>query len=231
MKFCSQCGGALEHVVPEGDDRERARCPACGTVHYENPRTIVGCLVEHVAGGRARVLLCRRAIEPGKNLWTLPAGFLELDEGAVAGARRETREEALAEVDVQAPHAFLDLPHIGQTYALFRARLVGGRHGAGQETRETRLYELADVPWDELAFPGVNCALELYAADRRAGVARLHHGVLHWNGRGDKFAWANYELREHIAVELAHGDLVPDAPGGPNLPDRDAPLSDGPRAR
>ena len=225
MKFCSECGGPLEQVVPEGDDRERARCPGCGTVHYENPRTIVGCLVEHIAGGRAQVLLCRRAIEPGQGLWTLPAGFLELNEGAVAGARRETREEALAEVDVAAPHAFLDLPHIGQTYALFRARLVGGRFGAGQETLEARLFALKDVPWDELAFPVVSCALELYAADRREGVARLHHGVLHWNGQGDKFAWANYELREHIAIELAPGDLVPDGPAS-----GDARPGDEPRA-
>ena len=138
----------------------REVCAACGSVRYRNPTTVVGCVVEEAG----RVLLCRRAIEPGHGLWTLPAGFLELDEGLVEGARRETREEACVEVDVRAPHAFLDMPHIGQGYALFRARLRPGETPrAGDETLETAFVAAEDLPWAELAFPSVSIALRLWA--------------------------------------------------------------------
>jgi len=199
MNFCAHCGGPLERRVPAGDDRERAVCTGCGTVHYENPRTVVGCLVEHQGG----LLLCRRAIEPGHGLWTLPAGFLELDESLVAGARRETREEACAEVEVEAPHSFLDLPHIGQSYALFRARIAAGGHYApGEESLATEVFPLDGLPWDELAFPAVHFALQLYVEDRERDQPRVHTAVVHWRGSGSRFDASEYQLLDHLGVPI-----------------------------
>jgi ADP-ribose/FAD diphosphatase len=197
VPHCRRCGAATARRVPDDDDRERDVCPACGEVHYRNPRMIVGCLVE--AGDE--VLLCRRAIEPARGRWTFPAGYLELGEGAVAGAVRETREEAGCEVEVLSPLAHLDLVHIGQVYAVWRARLVGG-FSAGEESLEVAMFAPDAIPWDELAFPSVRCALELWAADRRDGAARLHQGVLRYRGRGDRLALASYELVELLSVAL-----------------------------
>jgi ADP-ribose/FAD diphosphatase len=206
MKFCPQCGAPLARRVPPGDDRERAVCTACDLVHFENPKVVAGCLVEHEGG----LLLCRRAIEPQGGLWTVPAGFLELREGLVEGARRETREEALADVEILAPHAYLDLPHIGQTYALFRARLRtperGPRFAPGAESLAVELFDPDELPWDELAFPVVHHALKLWLADRAAGRRHVHLGVVKWNGDGSRFDATNCELLDHLGVPLDGAD-------------------------
>lgn len=199
MRFCPQCGGRVENVVPQGDDRPRSVCSACGAVHYKNPTMVVGCLVEDAGS----VLLCRRSIEPGHGLWTLPAGFLELSEGLMEGARRETLEEACVEVDVSAPHAFLDMPHIGQGYALFRASMrAGQRARAGDETLETAFVPVEDVPWQQLAFPAVSIALRLYADDLQRGEHRVHHAVLRLRDGGERFDAGCYDLVDHLGVPL-----------------------------
>ena len=198
MAFCSRCGAALETRVPDGDDRPRAVCPRCATVHYDNPKTVVGCLVEHEGG----VLLCRRAIEPGHGRWTIPAGFLELSESLMEGARRETFEEARANVRIAAPHALLDLPHIGQTYALFRASLPDGRYEAGPESLEVRVFRIDEVPWDDLAFPVVHFVLRFWAEDREAAVRHVHVGALRWNEQGDRFDARAYVMEDHIRLPI-----------------------------
>jgi ADP-ribose/FAD diphosphatase len=183
-------------------------------VHFENPKVVACCLVEH----DGRLLLCRRAIEPQHGLWTVPAGFLELREGVVEGARRETREEALADVEVVAPHAYLDLPHIGQTYALFRARLrappgvppaapAGAplntpAFGPGAESLAVELFDPDRLPWDELAFPVVHYALKLWLEDRAEGRHRVHLGVVKWSGAGSRFDALNCALLDHLGVPL-----------------------------
>lgn len=198
MNFCSSCGAALRLAVPEGDDRERSTCPSCEAVHYVNPRNVVGCLVED--GGR--VLLCRRAIEPSRGLWTLPAGFLELDESMVAGAARETMEEALAEVEIIAPLAVLDLVHIGQVYTLFRAVLSKPGIGVGPESLEVGMFGPDELPFGELAFPVIHYALKLYLEDLAAGQQRVHQGALRWNGESARFDPANYSLERHFSLGL-----------------------------
>lgn len=198
MKFCPDCGSPNEQRIPAGDDRERAVCTACGTVHYVNPRAVVGCVVEH----EGSLLLCRRAIEPAHGKWTMPAGFLEIGESLVEGARRETREEACAEVEVLAPFAQLDLPHIGQHYALYRARMTRPEFAAGIESLEVRLFGLDEIPWDELAFPVVHFALRFYLDDLRADRQQLHLGVLRWLGTGSRYDARNYEVDEHLPVPL-----------------------------
>ena len=94
MNFCSHCGNPVEFRIPPGDHLPRFVCPRCGTIHYENPLNVVGTVPEW----DGRVLLCLRNIEPRKGFWTLPAGFMELDETTEQGAVRETVEESGARI-------------------------------------------------------------------------------------------------------------------------------------
>ncbi len=166
MKYCSVCGGELRLGIPEGDNRERHICDRCNTVHYRNPKVVVGC----IAHWEDRVLMCRRAIEPRYGLWTVPAGFLENGETTYLGAARETLEEANARVDIEDLYVTVNLPHISQVYMLFRGRLLDLDFSPGDESLEVRLMTRAEMPWSQIAFPTVTEALKLYFADRELGV-------------------------------------------------------------
>ena len=162
MKFCSNCGSEVSHRIPEGDDRPRYVCDSCDTIHYSNPRVIVGCVPEY----EGRILLCRRAIEPRSGLWTLPAGFMENGETTRQGAARETWEEARAEVYEQQLYRVFDVPNINQVYMFYRARIVDGAFGVGPESLEVELFTEDSIPWDEIAFPVVFHTLKEFFHDR-----------------------------------------------------------------
>lgn len=165
-RFCNLCGSArLAGRVPAGDDRRRDVCEDCGHIHYFNPKIVVGALPVW----QDKVLLCRRAIAPRHGLWTLPAGFMEEGETLEEGAVRETREEADADIVIDSLYTATSLPDISQVYILFLARLTDGRFGCGSESLEVRLFEEADIPWDELAFRTVSLTLRHYFDDRRNG--------------------------------------------------------------
>lgn len=166
MRFCSHCGQPVELRIPDGDDRYRHVCTHCTTIHYQNPRVVVGCLP--VSGDR--VLLCRRAISPRHGFWTLPAGFLENGETTQQGAERETWEEARAKVANAELYRVFDLPHIDQIYMFYRADLLDEGYGAGPESLEVELFREADIPWQELAFPVVFESLREFFDDRRSGM-------------------------------------------------------------
>ena len=180
MKFCGECGHRVALTVPAGDSLPRHVCGHCGTVHYENPKVVVGCVPEY----QGRILLCRRAIEPRYGYWTVPAGFMENDETLAEAAARETREEALATVEIADLFAVVDVVHARQVHVMFRATLLGEEFGAGEESLEVDLFEPARIPWGEIAFPSVRFALERFLADREAGVRRLHTIALSRPGRG-----------------------------------------------
>ena len=165
MKFCTQCGSTVVLRIPEGDDRERHVCTNCGFIHYSNPRVIVGCLPVY----EGKILLCLRAIEPRKNYWTLPAGFMENGETSVQGAARETWEEAQAQVSNQELYRIFDVPYINQIYMFYRCDLNKGEHSAGPESLETGLFEEQDIPWDEIAFPVISQTLREYFPDAVEG--------------------------------------------------------------
>lgn len=148
---------SFSNSVPPGEDRERRICDTCGFIDYINPRIVTG-VVAHVAG---RILLCRRAIDPRKGFWTLPAGFLELGESVEEGARREAHEEANAELEIETLLGMYSIPRIGQVQVFFRARLVNDP-SPGPESLEVALFEWDDIPWKELAFPSVRWALDHY---------------------------------------------------------------------
>ncbi|PZP23848.1 NUDIX hydrolase [Pseudomonas kuykendallii] len=162
MKFCNQCGGTVSERIPAGDNRPRFVCDQCQLVHYQNPRIVAGCLP--VWG--EQVLLCRRAIEPRRGFWTLPAGFMENGETTEQAASRETLEEACARVSGLQLYTVFDLPHISQVYMLFRAELVDLDFAAGDESLEVKLFHEAEIPWSELAFPTIGRTLEWFFADR-----------------------------------------------------------------
>jgi ADP-ribose pyrophosphatase YjhB (NUDIX family) len=166
MKFCSQCGSdRIALRVPEGDHVPRFVCAACETVHYQNPKVVVGCLPEW----QDQILLCRRAIQPRHGLWTLPAGFLENGETIHAGAMRETLEEASARVEIGELYTMISLPQISQVYMIFRARLLDLGFGPGPESLEVRLFVEDEIPWEELAFRTIGRTLRNYFLDRKQG--------------------------------------------------------------
>lgn len=170
MNFCSECGAPVEWRIPDGDTVPRHICTACGKVHYVNPLVVVGCVPE--ADGK--ILLCRRAIEPRRGYWTIPAGFMENGETLAEGAARETMEEAMAKVEMHDLFAVVDVVHARQVHIMFRATLLDGQFGAGDETLEAALFAPEDIPWDEIAFLSVRFALEKFLEDRAAGRRRLH---------------------------------------------------------
>ncbi|MDP3872831.1 MAG: NUDIX hydrolase [Methyloversatilis sp.] len=179
MNFCADCGSKVEQRVPVGDNRLRHVCPACGTIHYQNPRMVVGTLPVW----EGQVLLCRRAIEPRLGYWTLPAGFLENGESAADGALRETLEEACARVALIAPYTMVSVPQIDQMHILFRAELIDTDFAPGSESLDVRLFDEADIPWDELAFRSVSLTLRTFFEERRNGGFGVHHFSLDVPGR------------------------------------------------
>jgi ADP-ribose pyrophosphatase YjhB (NUDIX family) len=175
IRHCRNCGAAVVYRVPDdGDTRERAVCPACDTIHYENPLNVVGT----VPYWGDHVLLCKRNIEPRWGKWTLPAGFMELDESTEEGAARETVEEAGAHFEMEDLLSVLSVPRVGQVHLFYRARLLSDRFDPGHETIEARLFAESEIPWDEIAFRTVRETLLAYFADRRAGRFRVHNLVI-----------------------------------------------------
>jgi ADP-ribose pyrophosphatase YjhB (NUDIX family) len=170
MKFCPACGGSIEQRIPDDDHRERAICSVCSTIHYQNPRIVAGCIVEHAG----QILLCKRAIEPRRGFWTNPAGYMELGESLLAAAARETREEALAEVQMGSMLAVVNVLRRGQVHIFFRAILAEPRFGAGVESLEVALFDESAIPWDDMAFSSGVFSLRRYLEDRRAGYEQLH---------------------------------------------------------
>ena len=110
MKFCSECAHPLTVSVPEGDNRPRFVCTHCGTIHYQNPKMVIGSIPVWEQDGELKVLLCKRAIEPRRGLWTVPAGFMENGETTQQGAVRETLEEANARVAIGPLYTIISLP-------------------------------------------------------------------------------------------------------------------------
>jgi ADP-ribose pyrophosphatase YjhB (NUDIX family) len=150
--------------IPVGDNRERNVCRDCGHIAYENPKIVVGSVVAH----DGRVLLCRRAIEPRRDYWTLPAGYMELGETLEDGAIREAQEEAEAAIALEGVLAMFSISRIGQVQIIYRARFAdpaAPRFAAGPESLEVGLFAWDDIPWDRIAFPTVRWALDAWRAN------------------------------------------------------------------
>ena len=171
MNFCSHCGAKVAFRIPQGDTLPRHLCEECGTIHYRNPLIVIGAIPEW---RDRRVLLCRRAIEPRLGLWTLPGGFMELDETTTQAAERETLEEANARVELGELFTVLSVPRVNQVHLFYRARLRELDFKAGEETLEVALWEEASIPWKEIAFRTVGLTLQRWFADRGRGAFGFH---------------------------------------------------------
>src|SRR5512139_2868029 len=170
VRFCSHCGSPITVRIPDGDNRTRACCDSCGTIHYLNPRPVVGT----VPIWGEQVLLCRRAIEPRYGKWTLPAGFMEVGETTGDGAMRETLEEAGARVELGPLFSVIDVPHVEQVHIFFQARLLDLSFAPGEESLEVQLFREQAIPWREIAFRTVASTLRHYFSDRARGSFGVH---------------------------------------------------------
>ncbi len=179
MNFCSNCGSPISKGIPEHEDRERYYCTECGVIHYQNPRVVVGCIPEW----QDKILLCLRDIEPRRNAWTLPAGYLENGESALEGARRETWEESMATVSDLKPYYLADLVGVNQLYIMFRCRLSQPRFQTTRESKDVRLFSESEIPWDNIAFNVISKTLKRYFADRAAGKYVFRNEIVETHSR------------------------------------------------
>jgi ADP-ribose pyrophosphatase YjhB (NUDIX family) len=177
VNFCSNCGQKLTYCTPPGDDRSRPCCEACGTIHYQNPAMVVGCIPEW----DGKILLCRRAIEPRYGKWTLPAGYLENGETVAEGAARETYEEARARVEKLTPYALYSICYVNQVYLMFRSRLVDSRFKPGSESLEVKLFAEDEIPWENIAFRALQETLIQYFKDHPTGQFPFYMGEIFSN--------------------------------------------------
>src|SRR5439155_8866102 len=159
----------FEHRQPEGDNRRRLVCQGCGFIQYENPKIVVG----SVSQWQDRILLCRRDINPRQGYWTLPAGYLELNETSLQGAEREAWEEAGARIEILRLIAVYNIPRLSQVQLIYGARLLSADVVAGPESLEVGLFDWHDIPWKDLAFPSARWALGHY----RDGLGKADHPV------------------------------------------------------
>ena len=170
IQHCPACGSHVQYRIPPDDNRERAVCPACSRIHYENPLNVVGTLPVW----NDQVLLCLRNIEPRRGFWTLPAGFMELGETTSQGALRETHEEAGAHIELVQLFSVMNVRQVGQVHLYYLAKLTDTHVDPGPETIEARLFTEAEVPWDQIAFRTVRETLKRYFEDRKRGHFDLH---------------------------------------------------------
>jgi ADP-ribose pyrophosphatase YjhB (NUDIX family) len=170
MNFCSNCGTRVVLKVPDGDFLPRYVCENCGTIHYQNPKLVVGSVPEY----EGRILLCKRGIEPRLGYWTIPAGFMENDETLEAGAAREALEEARIDVEIGSLLLLANVTHARQVHVFFRSRMRTPDFGVTHESLEVVLADEKDIPWDDLAFPSTEYALRRFVEDRAAGIEPHH---------------------------------------------------------
>ncbi|MBL28982.1 MAG: NUDIX hydrolase [Rhodospirillaceae bacterium] len=157
--------GPVVEMVPEGDNRLRMVCTDCGFIHYRNPLVVVGA----VCAWEGRILLCRRAIDPRRGYWTIPAGYLELKETTQHGAAREAWEEAGARIAPEDVLAVYSIPRLSQVQVIYRAPLMSPDIEAGPESLEVGLFGWSEIPWEDLAFPSVRWALDHYRSYLESG--------------------------------------------------------------
>ena len=172
MKFCPSCGSNVNLKIPENDNRERYVCVSCEVIHYQNPKIVTGCIPQ----SQDKILICKRAIEPRKGLWTLPAGFMENGETNQQGAARESEEEANAIMENMQLFSVFSIPHISQVYTFYRADVKDGFASPGYESLETKFVTEQEMPWSEMAFPVVVETLKLFFQDRKNGNFTTHYG-------------------------------------------------------
>jgi ADP-ribose pyrophosphatase YjhB (NUDIX family) len=167
MKFCSECAHPVSLKIPPDDNRPRFVCDHCHTIHYQNPKLVVGSLPVWSQDGEIKVLLCRRAIEPRRGFWTLPAGFMENDETTSQAALRETQEESGANIELHELFSMINVTHVSQVHLFYRATLLDLNYAAGTESLEVALFSEHDLPWNDIAFQTTLFTLKFFFEQAR----------------------------------------------------------------
>lgn len=180
MNFCSHCASPVDFIIPEGDTLPRYVCPQCKIIHYQNPNIVVCSIPVWMENGITKIMLCRRAIEPRYDFWTLPGGFMENAETTLDAAERETLEEAGARLDHLSLHTLINLPFLHQVHLFYRAQLRDLDFHAGKESLEVKLFSEAEIPWDNLAFSTVTHAIRNFFddANKNGGDFTLHSDLI-----------------------------------------------------
>lgn len=157
QQFCSKCGEqSLHYKKPIGDTHIRIVCETCNNIIYQNPKIVTGSVCSY----EDKILLCKRAIDPQKGLWTLPAGYLENNESTEDGAIREAYEEAYAKIEIINLLAIYSLKHISQIQIIYEAKLISSNIKPGIESLDVGLFKWDEIPWSSLAFESVEWALK-----------------------------------------------------------------------
>jgi ADP-ribose pyrophosphatase YjhB (NUDIX family) len=163
LNYCSRCGQPLSFGPLDGETRDRLACPSCGFIAYVNPRLVVSTIPVDDQG---KVVLIRRAIEPGYGSWAQPGGFLEIDETAHEGAIRETLEETGLIVEPLGIIGVYTRPQAAVVVLAWEARVVEGDAGPTSESLEVRAFEPNEIPWPQIAFHTTISALTDWLALR-----------------------------------------------------------------
>ncbi len=168
-RFCPACGGPLESRLIKEGEPERLVCRDCSFVFYLDPKVAVGTIID---AGESRVVLIRRAIEPGYGRWVFPGGYVDRGEEVEEAAIREAREEC--GLDVRLEGLVGVYSYAGRTPIIiaYAATIAGGTLLAADEALEARLFGALEIPWNELAFPSTREALEDYLAGVRPARMR-----------------------------------------------------------
>ncbi len=170
----------MQYEIPSGDNRLRAVCRQCKTIHYQNPKLVIGTLPIWNDGNTTKILLCKRAIEPRYGFWTLPAGFMENGESTAQGAMRETQEEAGANIELGPLFSVVDVPYVNQVHLFYRATLLDLEFAPGEESLEVRLFDESQIPWSDLAFQTVASTLKWYFSDAKVNEFSVHSKTLEY---------------------------------------------------
>lgn len=165
MKFCSNCAQKVDYQAVEGDHRLRFVCNHCMTIHYQNPRIIVGC----VPVWEDKVLLCRRGIEPQLGFWNLPGGFYEIGESLETGAMREAMEEAGLSMKIGRMLGIYSVLHAAQVHIHYEGILDHDKFCLTPESTEIKFFSENEIPWSELAFQSNTLSLKHYFECRNSG--------------------------------------------------------------
>jgi ADP-ribose pyrophosphatase YjhB (NUDIX family) len=167
LNHCSRCGDLLMYGPIEAETRDRLECPSCGFIAYVNPRMVVSTLPITDEG---KVVLIRRAIEPGYGQWAQPGGFLEIDETAQEGAARETLEETGLMVEPTNIVGVYSRPQAAIVVVCWEARIVGGEMHATSESLDVRAWDASAIPWPHIAFQTTEWALHDWLSLRHPAV-------------------------------------------------------------
>jgi len=159
FRFCPSCGGSLESRVLRNGDPARLVCTACGYIFYLDPKLAVGTII---ADDRGRIVLLKRAIEPGYGKWVFPGGYVDRGEEVTVAAVREAREEVGLEVRLERLVNIYSYAGRTPVIVVYAATSIGGCLACDDEGLEARFFEPDQIPWDELAFPSTREALREY---------------------------------------------------------------------